>query len=94
MGPLGLFGLFLLFRNHLRRFYLQDLVEVVAYDEEDDEGGEHEGTEDWEGGGQLFCHGGAHAASCPFLQESVEEDYERCTDHGGYADEPQVETTE
>ena len=83
-----------LLRNHLRRFHSQDLVEVVSYYEEDDEGGEHEGTEDGEGGGQEFCHGGAHAASCPFLQEDVEEDYEGCADHGGYADEPQVEAAE
>ena len=89
---MGLF--FSLLRNHLRRFHSQDLVEVVAYDEEDDEGGEHECAEDGEGGGQEFCHGGAHAASCPFLQEDVEEDYEGCADHGGYADEPQVEAAE
>ena len=45
-------GLFSLFRNHLRRFYLQDLVEVVTDDKDDDEGGEHECAEDGEGGGQ------------------------------------------
>ena len=63
---MGLF--FSLLRNHLRRLHSQDLVEVVADDEENDEGGDEEGTEDGESGGQEFCHGGAHAASCPFLQ--------------------------
>ena len=69
-------------------------MEVVADDEENDEGGDEEGTEDGESGGQEFCHGGAHAASCPFLQEDVEVDYEGCADHGGYADEPEVEAAE
>ena len=84
---------FLLLRNHLRGFYLQDLVEVVAYDEDDDEGGDDEGTEDGECGGEALCHTIDKTVSCPVLQEGVEENYEGSTDHGGDADEPEVETT-
>ena len=70
------------------------LLDVMTYDEGDDEHGEGEACEDWEGGGQLFCYGTGHAAICPILQQGVEEDYEGSADKGGNAYEPQVETTE
>ena len=92
--PFSLFRYLSFLRNHLRRFHLQDLVEVVAYDEEDDEGGDDEGTEDWEGGGEALCHTIDKTVSCPVLQEGVEENYEGRADKGGNAYEPQVETTE
>ena len=92
--PLSLFRYLSLLRNHLCRFYLQDLVEVVADDEEDDEGGEGEACQDGEDGGELFGYGTGHAAICPILQQGVEEDYEGSADKGGNADEPQVEATE
>ena len=67
---------------------------MVAYDEDDDEGGEHEGTEDGECGGEALCHTIDKTVSCPVLQEGVEENYEGRADDGGDADEPQVEAAE
>ena len=53
------------FRNHLRRPYAQHLVEVVTYDEEDDKGGDDEGTEDGDDGGEALCHTIDKTVSCP-----------------------------
>ena len=86
--------LVLLLRNHLRRLYAQHLVEVVTYDEEDDKGGDEEGTEDGECRGEALCHTIDKTVSCPVFQEGVEEEDERRTDNSGDADEPQVETSE
>ena len=70
------------------------LVQVIAYDEEDDKGGDEESTEDGECGGEEVCHTIDETVSCPVLQEGVEENDEGRTDDGGDADEPQVEATE
>ena len=67
---------------------------MVAYDEEDDEGGEQESTEDGECGREALCHTIDKTVSCPVFQESVEEKDEGRADDGGDADEPQVEATE
>ena len=92
--PLSLFRYLSFLRNHLGRFYLQHLVEMVAYDEGDDEGGDDEGTEDGECGGEALCHTIDETVSCPVFQESVEEKDEGRADNGGDADEPQVEAAE
>ena len=63
---------FSLLRNHLRRLYAQDLVEVVAYDEDDDEGGDEESTEDGECRGEALCYTIDKTVSCPVLQQGVE----------------------
>ena len=69
-------------------------MEVVTYDEEDDKGGDEEGTEDGECGRETLCHTIDKTVSCPVFQEGVEEEDERRTDNGGDPDEPQVETSE
>ena len=70
------------------------LVQVITYDEEDDEGSDDEGTEDGECGGEALCHTIDKTVSCPVFQEGVEEKDEGRADDGGDADEPQVEATE
>ena len=92
--PFSLFRYLSLFCNHLRRPYAQYLVEVIAYDEEDDEGGEEEGTEDGECGREALCHTIDKTVSCPVFQESVEEKDEGRADDSSHGDEPQVEATE
>ena len=48
------------------------LLDVMTYDEGNDEHGEGEACQDGEDGGELFGYGTGHAAICPILQQGVE----------------------